>query len=317
VPRIVRIGVLDIGSNSLHLLVGEVDRDGRIATHADTKEMVRLGGSLRRGTIDPETFQAGLDAVGALLARSRAVGCARVLAVGTSVVREAENARDFLEAVRRQHDLAVRVLSGEEEARLVYLGVKGASAALGTISVLDVGGGSVEVAVGSSERPSLCRSLPIGALRLRDRLVGADGIVRRRDVAAIVDAVRQSAMNVAGEVHALSPEAFVLTAGTPRALARLAVGLPGMRSEEVLGTHVAFRLAASLVGRPPESLESLGVEPRRRDTIAVGAIVVSTLLALFGAREARIERRGLREGVLLEDFAHRRTTARSSARAGP
>jgi exopolyphosphatase/guanosine-5'-triphosphate,3'-diphosphate pyrophosphatase len=307
-----RVGVLDLGSNSFHLLLAEVARDGSFLVLADTKEMVRLGApTLRRGYIDDSTWDRAISAVGTLLARARLFSGARLVCVATSVFREAANGPAFAEAVHGTYGLEVEILTGPEEARLAYLGARGSlPVEFDTLAVLDVGGGSVELCVGRGERTLLTRSLPIGVLRLRDRLVPKDGIVERREVEAISAQVGMHLADVAGEVVALSPEAFVLTGGTGRALARVAAAMPRDRgTNEPFGRETVIRLVSLLTGRPPSALERLGVEPGRRDTLAVGAVVIATLLTHLDATNAFVSRQGLREGVLVREARGTRARA--------
>jgi exopolyphosphatase/guanosine-5'-triphosphate,3'-diphosphate pyrophosphatase len=308
-----RVGVLDLGSNSFHLLLAEVARDGSFLILADAREMVRLGApTLRSGRIDDVAWDRALAVVGTLLSRARLFSGARLVGVATSVLREASNGQAFANAVRSTYGLDLQILTGSEEARLAYLGAKTAlPAPFETLCVIDVGGGSVEVCVGRGERALLARSLPIGALRLREGLVPKDGVVQRRQVEAISAEVGRHLAEPAREVAALSPEAFVLTGGTSRALARIAAAMPRDRgTDELLGRETVIRLVSLLTGRPPATLDRLGVEPGRRDTVAVGAVVVATILTHLDATYAFVSRQGLREGVLVREARAARARSR-------
>jgi exopolyphosphatase/guanosine-5'-triphosphate,3'-diphosphate pyrophosphatase len=293
-----RVGVLDLGSNSFHLLVAERDADGELVKIDAAKEMVRLGaGTLRTGRIDEAARLRALDALGRLAARARAAG-ARLVAVATSAVREAENRDELIAAARRVHGVEIEVLSGVEEARLIYLGARGAL--VGRVAVVDIGGGSIELAVGDDARCVVARSLPLGVLRLREALVPSDGYVSERTAELVRAAVREGATGAATEVRALAPRVVVLTSGTARTVLALANDLgPAHGVSQELRRAAVRRLIAIFSKLRPAELPSLGVEEGRSDTIAVGAVVIDTLLDLLDVGTAVVSDRALREGVAL------------------
>ncbi len=171
-----RLAAIDVGSNSVHMVVADVAADGRIQVVDRVKEMVRLG--RRAFTTGRLTLEAMDRAVYTLrtfgrLARARRVE--RLRAVATSAVREARNGAAFVRRLRRETGLDVRVISGAEEARLIFraarhaLGLEG-----GPILLVDVGGGSVELVLAQDGRPVWLRSLPLGAARLAERFMPSD-----------------------------------------------------------------------------------------------------------------------------------------------
>src|SRR5262249_58307991 len=142
----VKLGVLDLGSNSFHLLVAKVEA-GAIEPLDKHKKMVRLGaGTLRSGRLDAETMRRGLDAVAELAARARTKGAKNVVAVATSALRDSANRAEFIERARKQSDIEIEILSGEDEGRLIYLGAS--EGARGRRAVGDIGGGSGEIIAG-------------------------------------------------------------------------------------------------------------------------------------------------------------------------
>ena len=148
-----RLGALDLGSNSFHLLVARVDGRGRFQKVTGRKAMLRLEEAVAAsGRIQPELFASALDAVGELIAVAREHDADDVILAGTSALREAENGAAFAAAVRARHGVPVEILSGEEEGRLVYHGARSRIDELPTrVAVLDLGGGSVEAAVGDGD----------------------------------------------------------------------------------------------------------------------------------------------------------------------
>src|SRR6185295_13409879 len=164
-----RIAALDIGSNSFHLMVAHVSPGGRIETLDRAKEMVRFGETLRTGVISPDIFRKGIDAL-----RSRKRIAERhqpdaLVAVATSAVREAQNGGEFARAVRDELGIDMRVIRGQEEAHLIYLGARNALDLAGRrVALFDVGGGSTEIILADARECYFTISLKLGVLRLRD-----------------------------------------------------------------------------------------------------------------------------------------------------
>lgn len=298
------VAVLDLGANSFHLLVGGLTEDGSLGVRARSKHMVRLGSAMGRAGDGPpvlgeEAAARGHEAIRSLVQLARLHSPIRTLGVATSIFREAADAAVFLRAVHVEHAIPIEVLTGDAEARLTYFGaVGGLPAGFGVTAVVEVGGGSVQIAVGTETDCRLTASLPLGVVRLRQRL-RADGVLRPTDVRAITALVRQQAKDVAEAVRAAAPRTFILAAGTARALASLVPAQPGGR--------LSRQEVASLVSRlrllTPAEVGRLGVEPARQDTLAIGAVVIATLMEMLGASSALVSDRGLREGVLAREVA--------------
>jgi exopolyphosphatase/guanosine-5'-triphosphate,3'-diphosphate pyrophosphatase len=277
--------VLDLGSNTFHILRAAVGPGGAVQRRWSDKRLVRLGaGALATGWIDDAAWQRALCAVDELLdgaLRTGGTPPAAITAVATSVLREAGNGSAFIAELARRFGLQARLLPPAEEARLVYMGAR-ADGDLGVdrAVVLDLGGGSLQIAVGDRNRLQGVDSLPLGVLRLR-------GI----DAAAHVHAVAGPAL---AAVVALRPDDVVFAAGTARLLGRLG-GEAGR-----LTRARAADLARLLVTLDPGALLELGVPPGRLDTVGPGAVAVAEVMALLGASSARIAGGGLREGLVVE-----------------
>src|SRR3954463_5190121 len=161
-----RIAALDVGSNSFHLMVAEVETGGMIKVLDRAKEMVRLGDStLHKGVIPPDVFRRGLDALKALRVIADRHKVDALVAVATSAVREAQNGGEFVRAARDEAGIDVRVIRGDEEARLIYLGARG-SLDLGKrrVALFDLGGGSLEVILADAQELYYTASLELGGL---------------------------------------------------------------------------------------------------------------------------------------------------------
>jgi exopolyphosphatase/guanosine-5'-triphosphate,3'-diphosphate pyrophosphatase len=299
-----QLGALDLGSNSFHLLVARLDRRGRWQKVVGRKATLRLEEAVAAtGRIPPETFARALDAVGELLADAREYGAEDVVVAGTSALREAENGSAFGLAVRERYDVAVEILSGEEEGRLVYAGARSRASELPErVGVLDLGGGSVEVAVGDGESCRYASSLPLGFLRL-GRVLDAHGALNRTAIERVVSHVRGTAAEVSAEVRALAPRAWLLSGGTARALG----GVLNVEPGGAISTRQLAVAAERFASSDTLKLIGLGVEPARARGFGLGIVVLATLAESVGAPAVRITAGGLREGLLLREIGGRST----------
>jgi exopolyphosphatase / guanosine-5'-triphosphate,3'-diphosphate pyrophosphatase len=317
----VRLGVLDVGSNTVHLLVVDAQRGGHPTPMTSEKVELRLAEHLdQAGALTEE----GADALVAAVARAHeaaaVAGCRDLLAFATSALRDATNSVQVLARVRTETGVALAVLPGEDEARYTFLAVRrwyGWSA--GRLLVLDIGGGSLELAAGRDEHPSVAASLPLGAGRLtRDRFrtdppsrAEIDALRRHLDT-ELAPAARR--LRRAGP-----PDRCVGTSKTFRSLARLSGAAPsgaGMRTRRVL-TDVGLRQLAAFVTRMPAAdlAELEGVSPSRAHQLAAGALVAEAAMRALDVTELEICPWALREGVILRRLDTLDGTARNDRSA--
>src|SRR5689334_5577804 len=176
-----RIAAIDIGTNSIHMIVVEIRPDLSFAVIDREKEMVRLGaGGLDGRALTPEAVHTALQVLSKFRRLAESHGVDEVIAVATSATREAENGGDFLRTVTQQTGIRPRVISGTEEARLIHqAAVYGVSLPGDNVVVIDIGGGSVEVTRGAGSSVDLGHSLKLGVIRLTERFVKSDPIDRR------------------------------------------------------------------------------------------------------------------------------------------
>src|SRR5436305_9821797 len=176
-----RIAAIDIGTNSLHMIVVRVRPDLSFEVIDREKEMVRLGaGGLDGRALTPEAMHAALQVLSKFRRLAESHGVDEVIAVATSATGEAENGGEFLQTVTQQTGIRPRVISGTEEARLIHLAaVYGVSVSGDVAVVLDIGGGSVEVTRGAGAAIDLGRSFKLGVIRLTERFVKSDPIESR------------------------------------------------------------------------------------------------------------------------------------------
>ena len=301
-----RVGVLDIGSNSVLLLVGErTDAGWRVVT--DQTRITRLGegfGAAR--LLQPEAIERTLRAVDEYLAQCRALRVERVVAVATAVVREAVNPDAILQPLRERlpDDAVLRVLSEADEARLSYLSVAldetlGVGAA--QLAVLDIGGGSVEVALGQGAQVQAWRSFPVGAGRVREAYMPSDP-PSPREVLAATRALDEA---FAPLRELPQPDRVVSIGGTGVNLATLALGLPAFDPAQAHGVWFGDETPAALLERllrlsDAERRALPGIEPDRAPLLHVGALIVERALFALRREEVQISTRGLRYGILYE-----------------
>jgi exopolyphosphatase/guanosine-5'-triphosphate,3'-diphosphate pyrophosphatase len=302
------VAAIDIGTNSIKLLVARVDP--RDPEHYEEilreKEMVRLGQeTLTAGRLSDEAIADGVDCLIRYAALARAAGAREITTVATCALREAENAAEFVEQVRKAAGLSVAVISGEEEARLVTRAVRrDLPLASDPLLVVDIGGGSTEIVVAKGKRILLARSLELGAVRLTDLFVKEDplGVKARR---RLVKEIRTRLSGVARPVRRRRFRTAVGTSGTIMSLAQVVDaqkrhGPAGTGHREV--TRAEITAAARLMWETTlkQKLRVPGLDPERRDIITAGAILLEELMEAFGIESLLVSERSLRDGLLLE-----------------
>jgi len=307
-----RLAVLDLGSNTFHLLLAMVDGNGSVTKLGSIKRTLKLGAEIPvGGVIGQHAWERAMAAIDAILTEGRPFE-SRTLGVATSVFREASNGRAFIEAVRTRFGVPVELLTGAEEGRLSYLGAVSDLPVQGRVAVIDVGGGSVQLTVGEGEHCIFAASLPFGVLRLWQHATTttSDPHEITNSIAAVL---RQEARSVTDAVAALEPRTVVFASGTARAIASLALldryePVPPLRivddphspARATRVTRIGLRgLGAALIGLDASALSALGVPADRQATTGPGAIVLETLMDLLHVEEAAIATRALREGVIM------------------
>jgi exopolyphosphatase/guanosine-5'-triphosphate,3'-diphosphate pyrophosphatase len=299
-----RLGVLDIGSNTGHLLV--VDASGGAAPMPaySHKEPLRLAEHLDpSGAVNGEGVEALTRFVASSLVVAEDKGCEQMAGFATSAVRDAVNSEEVLAHVRDTTGVDIEVLPGEDEARLTFLAVRrwfGWSS--GRLAVFDIGGGSLELAVGSDERPDVAQSLPLGAARLtRDHLSdGLDGDAVRE----LRRTIRAGIARDAGAVTRASPDHSVATSKTFRSLARICGAAPageGPLVRRVLDAEALREMIPRLLEMSADEVAELpGVSSSRAHQVVAGALVADAVMDLFDLAELEICPWALREGIILE-----------------
>ncbi len=300
-----RLGVLDVGSNTVHLLVVDAQRGGQPDPVRSHKEELRLAELLQEdGSLGATGTDVLVDAVQRASKAAEQEGVEDLVAFATSAVRDATDSAQVLEAVRDRAGVQLEVLPGEDEARLTFLAVRrwyGWSA--GRLLCLDIGGGSLELAGGLHEEPDVAVSLPLGAGRIsRDRLPGDPP--KKRDLDAARAHVRELLQTAVPELLAPGrPDLAVVTSKTFRSLARLDGAAPyseGPRVPRVLTRRGLARVVPLLAAMRAEDRARLpGVSPGRAAQLLAGAVVAYEALDALGLDEVSVCPWALREGVTL------------------
>ncbi|MFT4235546.1 MAG: Ppx/GppA family phosphatase [Microbacterium sp.] len=300
-----RLGVLDIGSNTVHLLVAQARPGGRPLARTSEKSVLRLMRFIDPdGAISPDGVRAILDAVIRAKAVAEAEGVEELLATATSAVREATNGPAVIAQIEEQLGQQLQVLGGDEEAIFTFLAVRrwfGWSA--GQILLFDIGGGSLEIATGSEELPEFARSVQLGAGRMTiahfdEDPPGDDRVERLRKHA------REVLAPVARDIAALPrPDHVVGSSKTIRSLAKLAGHpMPGWTGIErmVLRRDLLGSWIPVLARIPAASRQELpGITADRTFQITAGAVVLHEAMTAVGVDELEVSPWALREGVLL------------------
>jgi exopolyphosphatase/guanosine-5'-triphosphate,3'-diphosphate pyrophosphatase len=312
----VKVAAIDIGSNSIHMLIADVVADRDFTVIDREKDMVKLGaGCFAGGRLRDEAIAAGLHSLRKMKKLCERHRADEIVATATSAVREAANGGSFLDEIERQTGIHVDVVNGEEEGRVIYLAVRSAiDLSRKRALILDIGGGSVEAIVGGARDLASARVMKLGVQRLRDRMLaaGATDPLSRKDRKRLEDMVRDEAEPVLKRARDMGYEQVVGTSGTILALgAAVLARRGGVAFESPNNVPVRRADLAPLVRELAEldaagRAKAAGIDPRRADTIHLGGILLEGLLDLAKADEIVLCNRALREGLII-DYIERNT----------
>jgi exopolyphosphatase / guanosine-5'-triphosphate,3'-diphosphate pyrophosphatase len=301
-----RLGVLDIGSNTGHLLVVDAHGGAAPMPASSYKEPLRLAEHLdAEGAVTPAGVEALTQFVGTALELAEDKGCEETYAFATSAVRDASNVDDVLEHVHQHTGARIAVLSGEDEARLTFLAVRrwfGWSS--GRLGVFDIGGGSLEIAAGAEEAPDVAWSLPLGAARLARAhfAQGRPGDDALRDLRRSIRA--DIARQAGGLLRAGPLDHAVATSKTFRSLSRICGSAPsseGLFVRRLLPADALESWIPKLVEMSKDEIAQLpGVSTDRAHQVVAGAFVAGAVMDIFDLGELEICPWALREGIILE-----------------
>jgi len=296
---VIRVGAVDMGTNSTRLLVADVDG----ADLAEVERLLRITRLGDRVDADGRLSDAGMERVHTVLegyaARARELGAERVLATATSAVRDADNGSEFLADVRRQHGFETRLLSGREEAELTYRGVTSRRAAGPGTLVCDIGGGSTELVLGGPAGVLDATSLDVGCVRMSERCLRSDP-----PTAAELAELREAVAALLPREITSRTSTLVGVAGTVTTLATIDLGLDREIPEEIDGHALEAATVEALLGQLAavplaERREVRGLMPERAPTIVAGAAIAAEVLRATGSGRMLVSERDILHGAAL------------------
>jgi exopolyphosphatase/guanosine-5'-triphosphate,3'-diphosphate pyrophosphatase len=298
-----RVAVVDLGTNSTRLLVADVE--GAELAEVDRRSTVT---ALGRGvdltqTICSDAVEDVCRAVADYRQRYRELNAERVMAIATSAVRDATNGEAFIAELRERFDLHTRLLTGEEEAHLTYLGATAQRPADQDTLVFDIGGGSTELVVGSGIEVGFHVSLQAGTIRHSERHLSTDP-PDPHELEDLADDVRHAIERaIDGEAGARAGRAIAV-AGTPTSLAAVDQELEPYDSERVHGYRLRMprvqRMLSRLASMPlAERLRVPGLHPGRAPTIVAGTVILVQVMRAFGLEEVEVSEHDILQGAAL------------------
>jgi exopolyphosphatase/guanosine-5'-triphosphate,3'-diphosphate pyrophosphatase len=302
-----RIAAIDIGTNSVHMIVVRVRPDLSFEIVDREKAMVRLGaGGLDGRALTPEAMSAALQALSKFKRIADSHQVDEVVAAATSATREARNGGEFLARLESETGIRPRVISGAEEARLIHqAAVYGVDVGGGRAVVIDIGGGSVEITLGTATSVQLARSFKIGTIRLTERFVRSDPL-SERDERRIVKHVLAEIDRYCEQILAAGFDRVIGTSGTILSIGAVAAtAARGAVPTELRNLHVPEKQIRKVRKQVAEldleqRLAIPGLDPRRADLVVAGAVLLDTILRRLGAEELTLCDLALREGLVLD-----------------
>jgi exopolyphosphatase/guanosine-5'-triphosphate,3'-diphosphate pyrophosphatase len=302
-----RLAAIDIGTNSVHMIVVRVRPDLSFEVIDREKEMVRLGaGGLDGRALTPAAMAAGLQALSKFRRLADAHGVDEIIATATSATREAENGGDFLTAIADQTGIRARVIAGAEEARLIHIAAMyGIDLEGGLGVVIDIGGGSTEVTLGGATDVQLARSFKLGVIRLTERFVKSDPL-SSRDERRLVKHIERETGDYLEQIRRRGFARVIGTSGTILSLGSVAAADEGTAATgELRNVRVSAKAIRRLRKRltsmdQRERLDIAGLDPRRADISVAGSVLLDALLRTLETDEIVLCDLALREGLILD-----------------
>lgn len=303
------LAIIDLGTNTFHLLIVELGEDEQYIIREKFKEPVKLGeGGINSGEIAPRAYKRGIAALAKFAKLIESRGVEDVLAFGTSALRSAKNAKDFIKEARRAAGVKVRVIGGNEEAALIYKGVRrGVAFPPGEdVLLVDIGGGSVEFIVGDPQEAKLLRSLKLGAARLLEAVNPQDPITEA-DIEKAHAIIGEQLDPLLEELKEFQLSTLVGSSGTFETLSALAAYDAGdlMSMDKPNGytysPAIFNQLRDKLLRSTREQRKGFaGMDPVRIDMILMGVILVDYVLQRLELEQILVSEFALKEGILYD-----------------
>lgn len=298
-----KLAALDVGTNSVLMLVAEVRPDGEVTALADLARVTRLGqGVDRTGVLASEACERTNATIGEFAAAARSLGATEILTAATSALRDAGNGNDFIERVRQSAGVTLTVISGEQEAELNYLAaIRGLGLdPAASLLIVDIGGGSTEFIRNDPPAPLSLASLQIGSVRLTERFIRNDppSPDERRALCDTIDA----GIATLGWKE-FRPRELVGVAGTVTTICTLALNLADYDSTIVHGSRLSRAQVEAVIERlfalsTAERRKLPGMMPGREDVICAGSAILVRAMDYFGQDQVIVSDRGVRWGLI-------------------
>lgn len=302
-----RIGAIDIGTNTALFVIAEIGRDGSIRTMHEDHEIIRLGQNVDAGKrILPEALERCVPVLERFRKKSEAMQCQSLLVAGTSAIRDAVNREWFTEEIRKRTGVEIRALSGEEEALCTYLGGRltlGDSEKAQPAFVIDIGGGSTEIVRGDHQNIHFKISLDIGAVRLTERFLKNDPVDANEE-SALRGYCRGVLRQLLSDLSGKEQIPVIGVAGTVTTLAAMIREMAVYQPERINGFQIRIQDLQDQIARlrklTIEERKSIpGLEPKRADVIFAGAVILEELMTYAGWPLVMTSNYGLRYGLIL------------------
>ena len=300
-----KLAVIDIGTNSIKFCVAQKAADGTLDIRKDANDIARLGEGLREtGRISQEALERNALSVAQFARQAEEMGAETVFAVGTMALRTAKNAQDFIDRVNELCGLTVKVLPGDEEARLAYLAVLSALPIQdGELVIFDTGGGSTEFIFGQGKELDKRFSVNLGAIRITEEYF-SDDPVKAGSVEAALKDIKKVFDDAQVQGH---PTQLVGMGGTVTSMGAVKHKMTSYDPDVIQGSTLTLQDVDKQISDYSErTLEERrlipGLQPKRADVILAGACILKDILTRFGAEDLIISDRGLRHGLLFDSF---------------
>lgn len=302
-----KLAAIDIGTNSIHMVIAEAVNEYSFQVIDREKEMVKLGkGVFASNCLSERAFRQGLETLRRYVQLADQRGCDAILTAATSAIREAQNGSEFLGELEQQTGISPEIISGEREARLIFKAVRHEVALKGEKAmVIDIGGGSTELVVGDEKEIFLARSVKLGVQRLLDMFSGKESV--SAEALGVLEAhIRFVAGQIIEKAREIGFNRIIGTSGTIRTLGHAAHKLAGgksMRSvnAEIISLKDLQELTHQLIGMSADKRAAMdGIGERRADTIHLGGVLFTQLVRMAGVEEVTLCDASLREGLIID-----------------
>ncbi len=302
-----KIAVYDIGTNSIHLLIVEIRKDLSFEILDHEKDATRIGdGSFKKKKLSGAAMKRAFAVMDRFTKIAKKCGVRRTLAVATSAVREATNGAAFIEALRKRTGVKVRVISGREEGRLIFLAARSAVETRGEKAlVIDIGGGSMELVLGDSQKHYFLESYRLGVARLTDLFIRNDP-PSKKEIKRLEQHIESQIRFGIKAVRRQEFSMVIGTAGTMIALALVVHQSMKSRELQLINNFTLHREALEKFHKRlirtslKERLKIPGLEPKRADLLVAGSVLVTTLMRMLKMKRITISDKGIREGLVLD-----------------